>query len=89
MSHTVVFSILASMVNRPSRCVVFIHVPGAGGAFFVEEFDDHHKNITFHLPKELNEKVAKYSLRLVRAMVLRHCAIADPSLTVVSRHFPT
>ena len=52
--------------------VVFIHVPGAGGALFIEEFDDHHKNITFLLPKELNEKVAKHSLHLVRAMVLGH-----------------
>ena len=37
------------------RDVVFIHVPGAGGALFIEEFDDHHKNITFLLPKELRQ----------------------------------
>ena len=49
---------------------MFIHVLGAGGALFIEEFDHHHKNITFLLPEELNEKVAKHSLRLVRAMVL-------------------
>ena len=30
-----------------------------------------------------------HSLLLVRAMVLRHRAISDPSLTAVSRHLPT
>ena len=30
-----------------------------------------------------------HSLLLVRAMLLRHRAISDPSLTAVSRHLPT
>ena len=44
-----------------------------------------YKNITFVLPKKIDEKLAKHSLRLVRAMVLRHCANADTvHLTIAS-----
>ena len=35
-------------------------------------FSKAYKNITFLLPRKIDEKLAKHSLRLVRAMVLEH-----------------